>query len=230
VPSRAAGCEPPSRPTMNPLTLEAAAALAGEHCWVERRLFELLGQWSARTRHAPSVLALDRHSQHAAWRAEQWWARLPILAQIDRNALVAPGPSWRALADPALADPAAPFFTGPDVPVPAGSGAPGPAGFAAPGGAAAGGADPGLGRLAVAYRVLLPRLVVAYGRHAGLTTPVADGPVIRTLGHVRPDLLADWAEGEGVLQDLLGTDELVEAAAAAVAAAEVLLRRGQAVG
>jgi hypothetical protein len=202
---------------VSPLTLEAAAALAGEHCWVERRLFELLGRWSAETRHAPSVLALDRHSQHAAWRAQQWWDRLPVLAQIDRDALVTPSPAWLALDDPALA--------GPDAP-----GDPAVGGSGGPDGAGSGRADPGIGRLAVAYRVVLPRLVVAYGRHAGLTTAVADGPVMRTLGHVRPDLGADWAEGEGVLQDLLVTGEAVEAAATAVTAAEMLLMRGRAVG
>jgi hypothetical protein len=221
---------------VSPLTLEAAAALAGEHCWVERRLFELLGRWSAETRHAPSVLALDRHSQHAAWRAQQWWDRLPVLAQIDRDALVTPSPAWLALDDPALAGPDAPGDPavggsgGPAVGGPDAPGDPAIGGSGGPDGAGSGRADPGIGRLAVAYRVVLPRLVVAYGRHAGLTTAVADGPVMRTLGHVRPDLGADWAEGEGVLQDLLVTGEAVEAAATAVTAAEMLLMRGRAVG
>ena len=34
-------------------------------------------------------LLLDRHSQHHAWRAAQWWDRLPLLADVDRDALVA---------------------------------------------------------------------------------------------------------------------------------------------
>jgi hypothetical protein len=33
---------------------------------------------------------LDRHSQHHAWRSDQWWDRLPVLADVDRDALVAP--------------------------------------------------------------------------------------------------------------------------------------------
>ncbi len=180
-----------------PLTMEAAAALAGGHCWIERRLFELLGRWSALTDHPAATLALDRHAQHAAWRAEQWWDRLPVLAQLDRNSLVDPGRSWRAL----LVDPASEAS-------PAGDGA---------------SVEGGIGRLAVAYRVLLPRLVVAYDRHARLATPVADGPVIRTLGHVRPDAMADWAEGEAVLQDLLTTGEGAAAAAAAAGAERLLL-------
>ena len=39
-------------------------------------------------------LMLDRHSQHHAWRARQWWDRLPVLDDVDREALVVPpGPA-----------------------------------------------------------------------------------------------------------------------------------------
>lgn len=31
---------------------------------------------------------LDRHSQHHAWRARQWWDRLPVLDDVDREGLV----------------------------------------------------------------------------------------------------------------------------------------------
>ena len=33
---------------------------------------------------------LDRQSQHHAWRARQWWDRLPVLDDVNREALVAP--------------------------------------------------------------------------------------------------------------------------------------------
>ena len=33
---------------------------------------------------------LDRHSQHHGWRARQWWDRLPVLDDVDREALVVP--------------------------------------------------------------------------------------------------------------------------------------------
>ena len=193
---------------MSPLTLEDAAALAGNHCWAERRLFEVLGGWSAVTHSAGVTLALDRHAQHAAWRAEQWWDRLPVLAGVDRDALVAPGRAWGGLETTALDEIAA------IQPAPP-SGEPGPDPDD----------DPTLGRadvpvLAVAYRVLLPRLVVAYARHLRLTTPVADGPAVRTLGHVRPDAAADWAEGEALLQERLVDVAAVDLAATATAAAE----------
>ena len=86
------------------LTLEDSARLAGGHCWVERRLFEITGGWVTSTPEPEVKLMLDRHSQHHAWRAEQWWDRLPVLDDVDRDALVAPpGPSVAAVVS-ALAD------------------------------------------------------------------------------------------------------------------------------
>jgi hypothetical protein len=77
-----------------PLTLEDSARLAGGHCWVERRLFEIAGGWVASTPEPEVKLMLDRHSQHHAWRARQWWDRLPVLDDVDRDALVTPpGPA-----------------------------------------------------------------------------------------------------------------------------------------
>jgi hypothetical protein len=197
---------------VSPLTLAEAAALAGGHCWVERRLFEVLGAWSAHTAGADATLALDRHAQHAAWRAAQWWDRLPVLAGVDREALVAPGRQWRALDGPGLDD------------LVAASAAPDSTDTSAEtDGEAPGGPErdhPDVAVLAVAYRVLLPRVVVAYARHLPRTSPLADGPVVRTLGQVRADAAADWAEGEARLQALLVDAAAVDAAAAAAAAAE----------
>jgi hypothetical protein len=45
-------------------------------------------------------LLLDRHSQHHAWRAAQWWDRLPVVADVDRDALVvAPSAGMAAMLD-----------------------------------------------------------------------------------------------------------------------------------
>jgi hypothetical protein len=169
------------------LTVHESAALAGGHCWLERRLFERLGAWSPAVSAPAAKLLLDRHAQHAAWRAQQWWDRFPILAQIDRDQLVAaPTPWGTVLAEDPPGD--------------------------APGDATI---------LAVVYRVLLPRLSARYDRHLDLTSPVADGPVIRSLGQVGADVRADWAAGERVLQDLLTDRAEVGETAAAVAAAEM---------
>jgi hypothetical protein len=72
------------------LTLEDSARLVGGHCWVERRLFEVAGGWVKTTPEVEPKLMLDRHSQHHAWRARQWWDRLPVLDEIDRESLVVP--------------------------------------------------------------------------------------------------------------------------------------------
>ena len=77
------------------VTLEESAWRAGTHHWAESRLFELLGAWGPGLTDPELGLMLDRHSHHAAWRAREWWDRLPVLADVDRAALSAP-PSARA--------------------------------------------------------------------------------------------------------------------------------------
>jgi hypothetical protein len=70
------------------LLLEEAALRAGGHRWVESRLFEILGGWVSSTDDLDAKLLFDRHSQHHAWRGDQWWDRLPVLADVDRPGLV----------------------------------------------------------------------------------------------------------------------------------------------
>ncbi|HEY3810453.1 MAG TPA: hypothetical protein VGL49_03380 [Acidimicrobiales bacterium] len=79
--------------------MEEAARLAGGHRWVESRLFEILGGWVATTPEVDAKLLFDRHSQHHAWRAGQWWDRLPVLAGAERDAyVVAPSEGVAAAA------------------------------------------------------------------------------------------------------------------------------------
>lgn len=86
-------------PTAVGLSLDDAARLAGGHRWAEMRLFEVLGSWVASTDDVDAKLLFDRHSQHHAWRAGQWWDRLPVTAGVDREALVvAPSPAAAAAA------------------------------------------------------------------------------------------------------------------------------------
>jgi hypothetical protein len=89
-----------------PTSLEESARLAGGHCWVEARLFEIAGAWVPTVPEAAARLLLDRHSRHHAWRSRQWRDRLPVLADVERDALcVAPEPAWeRALERLAAAD------------------------------------------------------------------------------------------------------------------------------
>jgi hypothetical protein len=70
--------------------LEAVARRVGANRWMEIRLFEILGTWVPTVSEARVKVLLDRHSLHHAWRAQQWWDRLPVVAGIDRPGLVAP--------------------------------------------------------------------------------------------------------------------------------------------
>lgn len=79
------------------VTLDESARRAGAHHWFESRLFELLGAWVPTTTDPELRLMLDRHSHHAAWRAREWWDRLPVLADVERAALSRP-PAASAVA------------------------------------------------------------------------------------------------------------------------------------
>ncbi len=82
------------------LTLDEGARLAGGYRWAEANLFSILGGWVASTSENAVKLMLDRHSQHHAWRAQQWWDRLPVLVEVDRKALVVPlSPGLGAVMD-----------------------------------------------------------------------------------------------------------------------------------
>jgi hypothetical protein len=81
-------------------------------------------------------------------------------------------------------------------------------------------------RLAGAYRVALPRLVAAYQEHRLQANPAGDGAAIRTLDILLPDLVADWRDGEVLLQQLLAGEAEVAEAADTVARLERLLISG----
>ena len=181
-------------------TLEESARLAGSHVWLERRLFEILGAWVPTTPEPDAKLLFDRHSSHHAWRAQQWFDRLPFLADVDRETLaVPPGP---APARPPTDPPDRHDPVGPDRPA---------------------GLDGTAARLAGAYRFALPRLWSGYERHRTAAGATADGSSLRTLGLVIPDVTSDWQEGEALLQHLLVDRDVISAASAAVAALESAL-------
>jgi hypothetical protein len=170
------------------LLLDEAARRAGGHRWIEARLFEILGGWVASTHDVEAQLMFDRHSQHHAWRADQWWDRLPVLADVDRHELVAASSAGVAAVTVALTS------TAGDVP-----------------------------RLAGAYRVAMPRLVAAYQEHRLAANPASDAAALRTLDIVLPDVIADWRDGEVLLQQLLSDEERVIVASDTVGRLERLL-------
>lgn len=167
-------------------TLHEMAARAGAHRWSELALWQALGAWAPAAGDPEATVLFDTHAQHAAWRAGQWWDRLPVLAVVDRDALVLP---------PAGLEPVV---------------------------AALGGLTTTVARAAAVYRVVLPRIVTAYGGDRALTSPVADGAYRRTLDQVEADAAGDWRAGEHFAQLLLATPAAVDEAAATVAALERL--------
>ncbi len=85
------------------MLLDEATRWIGGHGWAESCLFETVGAWVASTDDPEIKLLFDRHSQHHAWRAQQWWDRLPVLAEVERDRLIQPPTSAAAAAATALA-------------------------------------------------------------------------------------------------------------------------------
>ena len=65
------------------MDIVTASRLAGQYCWVELQLFELLGSWMHRSNDPELVVALGdrctRHGEHA----EAWRGRIATVAAID---------------------------------------------------------------------------------------------------------------------------------------------------
>jgi hypothetical protein len=80
-------------------------------------------------------------------------------------------------------------------------------------------------KLVGVYRVLLPRKIAAYTYHLNATSRITDAPTIRSLGFILDDELADWREGEMLLQALIETGDEVERAARRAAELETLITR-----
>jgi hypothetical protein len=183
------------------LTLQESAAKLGAFCWTERRLFESLGASVGVLKHTEAKLMVDRHAAHAAWRGQQWWDRLPVLATVDRDGLVvaeSPGADalYRHLCPSRITDsPGAEEWRG------------------------------AVAFLAGMYRVALPRLGAGYAAYRALTSPISDAPARRTLSQVEADLEVDRAEGESFVHSLLNSVSAIDEAAGAVARLERMLLR-----
>jgi hypothetical protein len=62
------------------------------------------------------------------------------------------------------------------------------------------------------FRVVLPRLVVSYSRHASQALPATDGPTMRALHLVVRDEADELVGGESLVERVLGTAEAVQLA------------------
>jgi hypothetical protein len=73
-----------------PLSIAASARLNGQHAWMARRLFELMGTSVAVTTDLQAKLMLGQHCYHYAWHAELFERLLPTPAAVHPYAVVEP--------------------------------------------------------------------------------------------------------------------------------------------
>jgi len=165
------------------LSLDGLARVVGAYCWLERRLFDLVGSWVASESVADAQLMFDVYSQQHAWHGELFEERLPALDSVDRAALI--------MAPDAAVDRMLSSLAGGG---PAGSDAaghpPSPAGGT-------------LLRLVGLGRVVLPRLVAGYATGLRRVGAVSEAPVRRCLQLVLRDEVEEWQAFEALTETLL---------------------------
>lgn len=80
--------------------MHGLAARIGHDAWIERRVFEVLGRWAADSESDEVTLHFDAASRRHGWHAQLCFDRLPELASLDAESLVAaPGPATVELVD-----------------------------------------------------------------------------------------------------------------------------------
>ena len=154
------------------LTLHQTAALVGGYRWMESRLFEVVGGWVQTTAQLDTKLLFGRQSRHFAAHAQLWLDRLPTLNEMTPTNLTV-----------APTDEVAAFFDR----------------LALLDGT---GADSAVRRLVALHRVVLPQMIAAYRDHLDRCSAVADAAVMRSLGLVLADVVADRDEAEQLLSAL----------------------------
>lgn len=198
------------------------ALRVGWYRWVELQLFEILGRAAGAVRHHSSQVLFREASYHHAWHVELWDDRLSALGVGDAASLTVPSCEAASATMSKLASLASLAAEG-DGDGEASDGEASEGDAAAADGAGPTGASSrrsgdaqAAGCLAGAYRVVLPRLLVACSEHLRAASPVSDGPLLRTLGLVVPDLMRDWLRGEALLQTLLAGADRGDASAGVV--------------
>jgi hypothetical protein len=85
--------------------LDESARRFGLYAWVERRLFETLGQWIPTVSQPAAKVLLGSHCGHHAWHAALCEERLPVLPGRPTAELVVPSNGALVALFDALADP-----------------------------------------------------------------------------------------------------------------------------
>lgn len=159
----------------------------GVWAWCERQLFAALGSWAQTTPDPVVAVFFGEMARRHAWHAELFFDRLPELASVDAEQLVAPpGPASAALFQ-SISE-----------------------------GTGESGSDQGptaLARLVAAHRVVLPLLVGEYQAARSTVSVVAEPSLGRALDLVLRDDQEEWARAQPLLQTLLCDAEAARSAA-----------------
>jgi hypothetical protein len=150
----------------------ALAEQVGAYCWVEHRLFSILGAWAGQPGAAGPLTAeatvfWATASRCHALSAEDWRDRLPVRAGIEHGPLIAApsGPVARLLDQVAAQiDPA--------------------------------------WRLAGLSQVVLPRLLTSYAEHLDSASPVCEGAVMAALAAASGRVVGQIGPGRDLAQRL----------------------------
>jgi hypothetical protein len=164
--------------TMSWRSIDELAGLVGAYCWLEERLFELIGGWAVArgerdgteaTTAECRVWCAAASRRHGAL-ATRWAERLPLRAGVDAAALVAP-PLGLAPALDELA--AAEVWAG----------------------------------FALLVRRVLPWLRAVYATHLDGASPVSEAPVMEVLVEARRAGLGEIRSGQALLQRNSGAEK-----------------------
>lgn len=159
------------------VSIEETGRTIGGYRWLEHRLFELTGRWSAEIDDDAAKLYLSVVSGQHAWHEELWQNHLPVLKDLDPDSLTHPSSDGLEAATTLLEHKGS-----------------------------------CVERMAALFRVLLPHTIVAYERHLAICSGVVDAPIMRSLRLILRDEHEAWSAGEGVVEGLLGSRELIKAA------------------
>jgi hypothetical protein len=85
-------------------TLDEQGRWLGSACWTARRLFEVVGQWSADEPCAPTAVLFSVAARLFAGHHDHLVERLPVLATVDPADLVTPPAGWARLCDELAAE------------------------------------------------------------------------------------------------------------------------------
>jgi hypothetical protein len=170
--------------------IEALGAAVGEYCWLERRVFEVTGQWATAHRDdefpAETRVFFAAVSRRHGVLAERWAARLPVRAGVEPSALVVEPPGLpREVA----------FHLSP----------PEKSGTATTVVETAAGVSDAGRHLGALVQIVLPWLSEEYGTHLASASPVCEAPVMEVLVEARRAAVAEVQGGRRMLERLDAT-------------------------